>query len=162
MPSGNKPLSSPMLKQIRVVTQRSVPSVAQKHYNDVIMSAMTSQITDFSIVCPTGGSGADQRNISKFRVTGLCAGNEFPTQKASNVKNVSIWWRHHEVSRYGRIISSRVIWKNGYSWNAILTNIINQLKHAIWCTQLWHQNIPTRQYLSRINRIILHIELYIV
>ena len=40
---------------------------------------------------------------SKFRVTGLCAGNspvtgEFPTQKASNEENVSIWWRRHAVT----------------------------------------------------------------
>ena len=40
------------------------------------------------------------KNTSKLRVTGLCAGNspvtgEFPTQKASNAENVSIWWRHH-------------------------------------------------------------------
>ena len=33
----------------------------------------------------------------KLRVTGLCVGNspvtgEFPAQKASNAKNVSIWW----------------------------------------------------------------------
>ena len=38
---------------------------------------------------------------SKLRVTGLCEGNspvkgEFPTQRASNAENVSIWWRHHE------------------------------------------------------------------
>ena len=32
-----------------------------KHYNDVIMSAMASQITGVSIVCSTFGSGADQR-----------------------------------------------------------------------------------------------------
>ena len=37
---------------------------------------------------------------SKLRVTGLCAGNspvtgEFPTQRSSYAKNVSIWWRHH-------------------------------------------------------------------
>ena len=36
----------------------------------------------------------------KLRVTGLCEGNspltgEFPTQRASNAENVSIWWRHH-------------------------------------------------------------------
>ena len=36
----------------------------------------------------------------KLRVTGLCAGNspvtgEFPAQMASNVENISIWWRHH-------------------------------------------------------------------
>ena len=35
----------------------------------------------------------------KLCVTGLCEGNspvtgEFPAQKASNVENVSIWWRH--------------------------------------------------------------------
>ena len=37
---------------------------------------------------------------SKFRVTGLCAGNspetgEFPAQRASNAENISIWWRHY-------------------------------------------------------------------
>ena len=35
-----------------------------------------------------------------LRVTGLCEGNppvtgEFPSQRASNTGNVSIWWRHH-------------------------------------------------------------------
>ena len=39
---------------------------------------------------------------STLRATGLCAGNspvvgEFPTQRASNAENVSIWWRHHET-----------------------------------------------------------------
>ena len=37
---------------------------------------------------------------SKLRVTGRCEGNpsvtgELPSQRASNVENVSIWWRHH-------------------------------------------------------------------
>ena len=41
------------------------------------------------------------KKTSKLRVTGRCAGNspvtgEFPAQMASNAKNVSIWWRHHE------------------------------------------------------------------
>ena len=36
---------------------------------------------------------------SKLRITGLCEGNstvtgEFPSQRASNAENVSIWWRH--------------------------------------------------------------------
>ena len=40
------------------------------------------------------------KKTSKFRVTGLCAGNspvtgEFSAQMASNAENVSIWWRHH-------------------------------------------------------------------
>ena len=43
------------------------------------------------------------KKTSKFRVTGLCAGNspgtcEFPAQMASNAENVSIWWRHHATA----------------------------------------------------------------
>ena len=33
--------------------------------------------------------------ISLLKLTG-----EFPAQMASNAENVSIWWRHHESSRY--------------------------------------------------------------
>ena len=41
---------------------------------------------------------------SKLHVTGLCEGNspvtgEFPTQMASYVENVSIWWYHHVGER---------------------------------------------------------------
>ena len=44
------------------------------------------------------------KKTSKFRVTGLCAGNspgtgEFPAQMASYAENVSIWWRHHASTR---------------------------------------------------------------
>ena len=40
---------------------------------------------------------------SKLRVTGLCEGNPpvtgwFPSQRASNGENVSIWWRDHEMN----------------------------------------------------------------
>ena len=40
------------------------------------------------------------KRTSNLRVTGLCEGNstvtaEFPSQRASNVQNVSIWWGHH-------------------------------------------------------------------
>ena len=42
------------------------------------------------------------KKTSKLRVTGLCAGNspvtgEFPAQMASNVENVFICWRHHDL-----------------------------------------------------------------
>ena len=41
------------------------------------------------------------KKTSKLRVTGLCDGNspengEFPAKRASNAKNIFIWWRHHE------------------------------------------------------------------
>ena len=44
------------------------------------------------------------KKTSKFRVTGLYEWNspvtgEFPTQRASNSENVSIWWRHHDWIR---------------------------------------------------------------
>ena len=51
------------------------------------------------------------KKTPKLRVTGLCEGNspvtgEFPAQMASNVENVSIWWRHHALSLSWRIIRS--------------------------------------------------------
>ena len=43
-----------------------------------------------------------QIKTSKLRVTGLCEGNspvtgEFPAQKDSNAKKISIRWRHHNL-----------------------------------------------------------------
>ena len=45
------------------------------------------------------------KKTSKFRVTGLYAGNspvtgQFFAQMASNAENASIWWRHHGKSRW--------------------------------------------------------------
>ena len=42
------------------------------------------------------------KKTSKLHVTGLCEGNspvtgEFPTQRASNAENASIWWHHHDA-----------------------------------------------------------------
>ena len=70
------------------------------HYNEVIMSAMASQITSPMIVHSTIYTMRKSKKPSKLRVTGLCAGNslvtgEFSAQRASNAENVSIWWRHH-------------------------------------------------------------------
>ena len=71
---------------------------SDKHYSDVIMSAMASQITGVSI---TYFSDADQRKYQKApRHWLLCEGNspvngEFPAQRDSNGENVFIWWRHH-------------------------------------------------------------------
>ena len=43
------------------------------------------------------------KKTSKLGVTGLCEGNspvtgEFPHKTASNAENVSIWWRHHDIT----------------------------------------------------------------
>ena len=52
--------------------------------------------------------GRRSKKTSKLRVTGLCKGNspgtgEFPAPMASYAKNVSIWWRHHDL-RHLKII----------------------------------------------------------
>ena len=70
-----------------------------RHYSDVIMDPMASQITSLTIVYSTVIQ-ARSKKTSKLRVTGLCVGNspvtgEFPVQMASNAENVSIWWHHH-------------------------------------------------------------------
>ena len=74
---------------------------SHKHYSDVIMSAMASQITSLTMVYSTVYLGADQKT-SKLRATGLYEGNspmtgEFPAQRASNAEKVFNWWRHHEI-----------------------------------------------------------------
>ena len=70
------------------------------------MSTMTSQTTGISIVYSTVFSAYSRpKKISELCVTGLCEGNspvtgEFPAQRASIAENVSIWWRHHDVSTH--------------------------------------------------------------
>ena len=44
------------------------------------------------------------KKTSKLCITGLCKGNppvtnEFPTQRASNVENISVGWHHHRIYR---------------------------------------------------------------
>ena len=70
------------------------------HYSDVIMSAMSCQITSLVILLLNRLFRLRSKKTSKLRVTGLCAGNapvtgEFPAQRTSSAENVSIWWRHH-------------------------------------------------------------------
>ena len=65
------------------------------------MGAMASQITSLTIVYSAVYSD-EIKKTPKLRVTGLCEGNspvtgEFPTQRASNAENASIWWRHHDT-----------------------------------------------------------------
>ena len=66
-------------------------------YNDIIMCAMASKITDLTIVYSSVFSGADQRkhrsSMSLAFVRELTG--EFRAQMASNAENFSIWWCHH-------------------------------------------------------------------
>ena len=77
---------------------RSVPGFA--HYNDVIMSTMASQITSLSLL--NRSFRRRSKKTSKPHVTGRCEGNPpvpagFPSQRASNVESISIWWHDHAL-----------------------------------------------------------------
>ena len=70
------------------------------HYSSAMVSAMASQIIGVSMVCSTVSSGADQGKHHSSALLAFVRGiypvaGEFPSQRALNVKNVSIWWRHH-------------------------------------------------------------------
>ena len=78
------------------------------HYSDFIMSMMASQITSISMVCSTVLFRHRSKKTSKLHVTSLCEGNspvtsEFPSQRASNGENVSVWWCHHVVDVFKSI-----------------------------------------------------------
>ena len=78
------------------------------HYGDVIMSVIASQITSLMVLL-NRKFGCRSKKTSKLRFTGLCARNssvtgEFPTQRASNPENVSIWWRHHVIKESRELI----------------------------------------------------------
>ena len=85
-----------------------------RHYNDVIISAMASQITAVSIVNTAICSGADQR---KYKSTAALAfvweihrwSLNSPQKKAINAENVSIWWRDHDGHHFAVICKK--IWK---------------------------------------------------
>ena len=69
------------------------------HYRDGKMGPMASLITDVSIVYLywTVCLGADKKIKTPrhwpLRREPITSG--FPSQRASNAENVSIWWRHH-------------------------------------------------------------------
>ena len=91
------------------------------HYNNVIMSAMASQITDISIVCLTGCSGADQGKHQSSASLVFIRGTQrrpvdSPHKGSIMRKMTSSWyfscrhtickwvaeaWVHERVQRYG-------------------------------------------------------------
>ena len=81
------------------------------HYNDIIMRAMESQNHQPNDCLLNHLFRLRWKKTSKFCITELCAGNspvtgEFPTQRASNTENGSIWWHHHARESYGVSIMS--------------------------------------------------------
>ena len=105
------------------------------HYNDVVMSAVASQITSFTIVYSGVYSGADERKHQSSASLAFVRGihrpvtGEFPEQKASNAGNVSIWWRHH-VPSLGRTADKRI--PLSVVANFFLAVRLNEWWHTKW------------------------------
>ena len=126
----------------------------KKHYNDVIMSLMAYQITStgIGIVYSAVYSMRKLTKTSKFRVTGLCAGNspvpsEFPAQMTSYAENVSIWWRHHGYRNDYHSTDTKAY--GNYSTSA------EKLQNTEWYFHVILQVIPLGTYwynLFKVNR----------
>ena len=63
------------------------------HYNDVTMKLLT-HIPGKPTVCLTVCSVSHQRKHQRFASL-VFVTDGFPSQRARNAENVSIWWRHH-------------------------------------------------------------------
>ena len=77
-----------------------------------IFITMMSRWAPWRLKSPASGLFAQSfvslKKTSKLRITGICEGNPpvtggFPSQRASNAENVSIWWRHHGVGWVNRV-----------------------------------------------------------
>ena len=83
-------------------------SLFAHHYSDTIMSAMVFWLFAQPIF--------QAQKTPKLRVTGLCEWNApvtggFPSQRASDAENVSIWWRHRvplQLSKYNKNRTRRI------------------------------------------------------
>ena len=90
---------------------------------------MASQITSLTILYSTIYWGVDQRNIKAPPLLSLwgefTGAGEFPAQRASNAKNVSIWWRHHLLGIYTNFYT---IWHSLYIIRLFIIMVNKYLK----------------------------------
>ena len=80
-------------KEWDVITSSKIQT-GEAHNSDGIMGAMASQIAGVSIVCSTVCSRRDQ---GKYQSSAWLGTGGFPSQRASNAENISIWWRYRET-----------------------------------------------------------------
>ena len=105
------------------IFQYSWATVCIAHYVDVIMGVMVSHTPASQPLFR-----CISKKISKLCITGLCAGNspvtgEFPTQMASNVENVAIWWCHHASHKFSiRGVDAHITHYPGKYQRVILTS----------------------------------------
>ena len=80
------------------------------HYCEATMSFMAHQITGISMVCSIVCSGIHERKYQSSTSLALCEWNPpvtdgFLSQRASNMENISMPWRHHGTHFYSNYYS---------------------------------------------------------
>ena len=93
----------PVHRRIKVYILSKLQSLVQYfnqiHYNYDIMATMASQSLASRLFTESFIRAQIKENIKAPRRCPLCGEftgtGEFPTQRASNVENVSVWWRQH-------------------------------------------------------------------
>ena len=77
------------------------------------------------------------RKTSKLRVSGPCVGyspvtGDFPAQMVSNAENVSIWWRHHDITLVTLFVICQAEWReSAWASNFFSTNWPHSFLHEI-------------------------------
>ena len=97
------------------------------------------------------------KKTSKLRITGLCEGNPlvtsvFPSQRARNADNVSIWWRHREnfsifqgsIKKMSLLINHAMFLLAGYRLFLIYpdTESLGEVQNRWTEKEHWGQNNP--------------------
>ena len=128
-----------LLRKQTGVVARLPTAASVRHYNDVIMNAMASQIISLTIVYSILYSGADQRKPKSSASLAFVWGIhrwQVITQRASNAESVPIWWRHHVFFHTTNLSHS---FRSTTNWE-------KQVEPAGWC--------PTKQPLGGITKLI--------
>ena len=96
------------------------------HYNDVIMSAMVSQITSLTIVYSNVYQRIYQSSALLASVMGIHRTN------SQQRGNVSIWWRHHVMAWcWHKRLDSSLVLTNLHWWSSC--TLISSTYRAIVC-----------------------------
>ena len=118
-------------------------SIHWSHYIDVIMTTVASQITILTVVYSRLFIQAQiNENIKAPRHWPLCGEftgtGEFLAQRASNVENCSIWWRHHAFSEH--------------STQNKLQQCAYFMEHYLWLTHIFYHIDDCQYYHKKITR----------
>ena len=117
------------------------------HYGDVIMGTIASLITSPTVVYSTVYSDANERKHQSSASLAFVRGIH-RAQMASNAENVSIWWRHHDMSRDCNLMSCNIPRALHWSEKFLMTTVLYVTFH-VCCTQMFYFLLPAAEMLNK-------------